>query len=165
MNCFIRWATGAFDWSRVVLQVGQTSSASRSAALGESAPKAGAATARQQRTSAAKRALTGETGHPVAGENRAGAVVHDREGQLVPIDEAARVTAEVLCVDPEHDEPPIPVRLPDPLEERCLLLARDAPRGPEVHDDGLALELGKSELPFPVEALERELGGLRFLAP
>ena len=34
MNAFIRSATGAFDWSSVVSQTGQTSSASSSAALG-----------------------------------------------------------------------------------------------------------------------------------
>ena len=40
MNAFMRSATGAFDWSRVVLQTGQTNSASRSAAFGGSAPAA-----------------------------------------------------------------------------------------------------------------------------
>ena len=37
MICFIRRAIGASDWSSVVLHVGQTSSASRSAGLGAAA--------------------------------------------------------------------------------------------------------------------------------
>ncbi len=50
---------------------------------------------------------------------------------------------------------------PHLLQEGCLLLARDAPRGPEVDDDGLSAKLRQAELSLAIEPLEREVGRRR----
>ena len=78
-----------------------------------------------------------EPGQAVAAERGAGPVVDDRVRHAVALDEPARVRGEVLRVDAEHHDVAVSVLLPDLLEHRRLLLARLAPGGPEVEDDGL----------------------------
>ena len=58
MNVFIRSATGAFDWSSVVSQTGQTSSASRSAAFGGAADAPPAATQQRSAPTSERERLT-----------------------------------------------------------------------------------------------------------
>ena len=59
---------------------------------------------------------------------------------------------------PTTTSPPRSVLPPDLLEERRLLLARDAPRRPDVEHDRLAPERRERELALLVEPLEREVG-------
>ena len=78
--------------------------------------------------------------------------------------EALRVADEVLGVDPDEDHvlaAPLPVR---GLEAGHLLLARVAPRRPEVDHDRLAAQRRKVDLLARPEARQREVGRDRVLA-
>jgi hypothetical protein len=77
------------------------------------------------------------------------------------LDEAARVAAEVLRVDPYHHEPGRPVLLGDGLEQRGFLLAGDAPRSPEVQNDRPSTQRAESQRPFAVQSSKREVGSAR----
>src|SRR5438093_3599737 len=89
-------------------------------------------------------------------ESRTVLVAQDRIGQPVALDEAARVEVEVLRVDPEDDDAPVTVLLPERLQARRFLLARDAPGGPEVEDHRLSPQGGQRDLALAVETVERE---------
>ena len=83
-------------------------------------------------------------------------VVDDGVRDPVATHEPPGVLPEVVHVDAEHHEPLVTVALVGLLQHGCLVAARDAPRRPEVDDDRLAAQVGDRELPFLVEAVERE---------
>ena len=87
MSCFIRCATGAFDWSSVVSHVGQTSSASRSAGLGAAA-SGDAATRTDRRNERSPRA-----------GSRLGAE-RERDAALEGVAVAARCRRRPRCAHP-----------------------------------------------------------------
>src|SRR4029450_9386606 len=62
-------------------------------------------------------------------------VVHERIAHPVLLRKPPSFAANVVDVHPEDDETLAAIAVPDMLEHRRLLLARDAPRGPEVEDD------------------------------
>ena len=77
------------------------------------------------------------------------------------------VAAEVLRVDAEHDEPAVRGALPGLLQDRRLVLARQAPRREEVDHERLAAVVGERDRAVAGQAVEREgrhrladLGGL-----
>src|ERR687891_581513 len=61
-------------------------------------------------------------------------------------------------VDAEHDEPFVAVAFPRLLEDRRLVLARQAPRGEEVDHERLAAVRRESDLTVSRQPVERELG-------
>src|SRR5439155_8044682 len=100
----------------------------------------------------------GKAGHAVCAPHLARAVVDERVRQLELLAELARIAVEVLRVDADHDDALRPPVLPCRLEIGRLLLARHAPRRPEVHDDGLAAERRELHVPPAVQARQRETG-------
>src|SRR5262245_44001070 len=84
----------------------------------------------------------GKARHAVPVDGVAGAVVDQREGELVAPRESAGVGTKVLGVEPDDHETAITVLLPHLLEIWRLLLARAAPRRPDVQHDRLAAEGG-----------------------
>src|SRR6266540_3632293 len=62
-------------------------------------------------------------------------------GELVSLDEAPRVAAQILEVDSDDDHVLVAPFLPRGLERGCLVLARRAPGGPEVDDDRLSAQV------------------------
>jgi hypothetical protein len=98
-----------------------------------------------------------EAGAAVVGKRRAAPVSHDRVRDAVPLGEPPRVAAEVLRVDTEDDETVGAIALRGRLEQPCFLLARDAPRRPEVEDDRMPAQRAKAQRPLAVQAREREV--------
>src|SRR4051794_12298160 len=68
-----------------------------------------------------------------------------REPELLR--EVPRVAGDVVHVDAEHHDAPARKLLRPALERRRLLLARVAPRRPEVDDDRLAAQRGERHAP------------------
>src|SRR5262249_32704231 len=100
-----------------------------------------------------------EAGDAVLRQHIARTVVHVRVGELEPAQELARVAREVLRVDPHDDHTVAAEVAPGRLESRRLVLARCAPRSPEVEHDDLAAERRERQLPGLVEAREVEVRG------
>ena len=106
----------------------------------------------------------GEREEAVVVEQVSRAVVHERIRDLVAAGEAAGVRLEVVRVDADHHDslrPPLP---PGSLEPRRFLLAREAPRGPEVQHDRLPTKRLELEAARLVEPFEVERRRLRMLA-
>src|SRR5438309_897077 len=75
-------------------------------------------------------------------------------------DVRATVVRRILIEDADDDDVARAVALVHAYERGVLLLARDAPRGPEVEDDDLSRVLRERERRAALEAHERERGGL-----
>src|SRR5437764_13073913 len=96
---------------------------------------------------------------PVGPNDRAAAaVVHNRVAHVVTADEGARVAGEVEYVDAEYHDPAATPAPPGGLEPRRLLLAGDAPGGPEVDHDRLAAQRREAQPAAAVESRQDEVG-------
>ena len=80
------------------------------------------------------------------------AVAQLRVGEPVAVDEGPPVVAEVAGVDSKHREPLRAVPAIEGLEQRRLVAARQAPRGPEVDQHPASAVVGDARGPVAVEA-------------